>query len=134
MFESISREPWYGIAFDFFAAAVIIIGAVLAVVLIGWTPGHIARRRGHPNAAAINVCGWLGLLAWPCWFVAAIWAYTGPSAPPAKKAEADQERALDPVPAEPVDTILCSMCGARLRKPTVGCRMKCPKCDALVSA
>jgi hypothetical protein len=26
-------------------------------------PGKVAHRRGHPQAEAINVAGWLGLLA-----------------------------------------------------------------------
>ena len=54
--------------------------AVIAVlVVLGMMPGRIARQRKHPQADAINVCGWWGLitlgvllpLAW-------IWAYTNP--------------------------------------------------------
>ncbi len=40
-------------------------------------PGNIARKRGHPQADAINVLGWIGVitlgLAWP---IALVWAYT----------------------------------------------------------
>jgi hypothetical protein len=40
-------------------------------------PGRIAADRGHPQADAIRVLGWIGLitlgLAWP---IALVWAYT----------------------------------------------------------
>jgi hypothetical protein len=48
------------------------------VILLGYWPGWIAKRRGHPSAEAIRICGFVGLLVWPCWLIAFIWAYTGP--------------------------------------------------------
>ena len=47
--------------------------------MIYYEPGRIARKRNHPQAEAINVCGWwgaitLGILS-PLAF---IWAYTRP--------------------------------------------------------
>ena len=68
----------------FFAIAVLIILAVAIVaiwVLLAMAPGKIAKSRNHPQAEAINVCGWwgaitLGLLTPPAF----IWAYTNPSA------------------------------------------------------
>lgn len=59
---------------------------VLLVLLAAWVymtlaaiPGEKARERGHPQADAINVLGWIGLLfgAVP-WVVALVWAYTRP--------------------------------------------------------
>ena len=50
----------------------------LIVYMIGGYPGYIARRRGHVNAEAISLCGWIGLVIWPAWFVALIWSRTGP--------------------------------------------------------
>jgi hypothetical protein len=51
--------------------------AVIIVVNLGRLPGRVAQRRGHPQAAAINVAGWLGLatlgLLWP---LALIWAFS----------------------------------------------------------
>lgn len=51
----------------------VVVGVVIAAML-GALPGKIARKRGHPQADAINVCGWLGLvtlgLLWP---LALIW-------------------------------------------------------------
>ena len=44
-------------------------------------PGKFARQRGHPQAEAINVCGWIGILTlgvfWP---FALVWAFTSPLA------------------------------------------------------
>jgi apolipoprotein N-acyltransferase len=68
-------------------ALVTVIGVVCGivfVVLVAGLPGHVARKRGHPSAKAIQICGLLGLLFLPCWFVALIWAYTGSdNTPPA---------------------------------------------------
>ena len=42
-------------------------------------PGKVARERGHPQADAINVLGWLGpLAAGVGWLVAIVWAHTTP--------------------------------------------------------
>lgn len=59
-----------------FIAVAIVLGAG-TLLLIGYWPGIVAQRRGHPSAAAIRVCGLIGLIIWPCWFIAFIWAYTG---------------------------------------------------------
>lgn len=48
-------------------AVVLVAAGVILALLLAPVPGRIARRRQHPNALAINVCGWLGLLFAPCW-------------------------------------------------------------------
>ncbi len=65
---------------DIFALIVIgvLIGFVIwLVVKLGPLPGNIAASRGHPQADAIQVLGWIGVitlgLAWP---IALVWAYT----------------------------------------------------------
>ncbi len=67
-------------ALDIFA--LIVMGILIAVVvwfvvLLGPMPGRIAEDRGHPQADAIRVLGWIGVitmgLAWP---FALVWAYT----------------------------------------------------------
>lgn len=69
---------------DIFALIVLIIliiSGLAAWAMLAMYPGIIARQRNHPQAEAINVCGWwgaitLGLLS-P---VAFIWAYTNSAA------------------------------------------------------
>jgi choline-glycine betaine transporter len=62
---------------------------VLLFILVIWIyvemakyPGKKAKERGHPQAEAINVLSWVGLLfgAVP-WVVALVWAHTNPSGP-----------------------------------------------------
>jgi Protein of unknown function (DUF3302) len=68
--------------FDIMAFAVfgiLLVAAVVLVVGVGSLPGRIALKRGHPQAAAINVTSWLGIatlgLLWP---IALIWAFLKP--------------------------------------------------------
>ena len=71
-------------ALDIFALIVllVLIAAVVAIwVILGMMPGRIARQRGHPQAEAINVCGWWGVITLGILLpVAWIWAYTKPLA------------------------------------------------------
>jgi hypothetical protein len=61
---------------------------VLLVLLLVWIyvklaalPGKTATERGHPQAEAINVLGWIGLLLGVApWLIALVWAYTKPAA------------------------------------------------------
>ena len=66
----------------FIILVVLILLGVLVYTVVAKIPGQTARERGHPQAEAINVLGWVGLLfgAVP-WVVALVWAYT--KAPPA---------------------------------------------------
>ena len=69
---------------DIFALVVIalLLGVVIwLVVLLGNMPGDIARKRNHPQAAAITALGWIGLITLGLgWFVAIVWAYYQPGA------------------------------------------------------
>ena len=58
-----------------------VLPVVLGIVLykLGGLPGSIARVRGHPQAAAINICGWMGLITLVLWPVAMVWAHLGGS-------------------------------------------------------
>ena len=66
--------------FVFVVLAVIIAAIAFIAVKLGGLPGKIAKSRSHPQADAINVCAWLGLItlgvAWP---IALVWAYTRPT-------------------------------------------------------
>ena len=62
-----------------FAAILAAVAALVwALYIVGSFPGRIARDRGHPNATAISVCGWLGLLTLVLWPVALMLAYVTP--------------------------------------------------------
>jgi hypothetical protein len=67
-------------AFAFVVMAVIAAVVVIAVVSLGKLPGQLARAWGHPQAAAVNVAGWIGVatggLIWP---LALVWAFMTPS-------------------------------------------------------
>ena len=69
-------------ALDFFALLVllVLVAAGAAIwVLLAMLPGRIARQRHHPQADAINVCGWWGAITLGLLLpVACIWAYTNP--------------------------------------------------------
>jgi hypothetical protein len=57
--------------------AVLLITAVGVIAILGALPGRIARSRGHPQADAIAVGGWIGLLFFGVlWPLMLIWAYT----------------------------------------------------------
>jgi hypothetical protein len=65
---------------DIFALVVfgvLITVVIWLVVILGPIPGNIAKKRGHPQADAINALGWIGVvtlgLAWP---IALVWAYS----------------------------------------------------------
>lgn len=64
---------------------------LVILVLIGiWVfvelaklPGAKAKERDHPQAEAINILGWLGLLFGGVpWLIALVWAYTNPISRP----------------------------------------------------
>lgn len=60
--------------------AVVLLGIVIGFAyLVYWLaslPGRIAARRGHPQAPAIAICGWMGVITLVFWPVAIVWAYT----------------------------------------------------------
>ncbi len=66
--------------FAFVVFAVLGATVVVVIVVLGSLPGQIARKRSHPQAAAINVAGWLGLAGFGIlWPLALIWAFLNPS-------------------------------------------------------
>jgi uncharacterized BrkB/YihY/UPF0761 family membrane protein len=64
---------------DIFAWIVLIVllavaGAVF--IVLGMLPGHIAHKRGHPWAEAVQVGGWATLICgFVLWPLVLIWAY-----------------------------------------------------------
>jgi hypothetical protein len=65
-----------------FALVVVLVllgSAVGGALVLGWLPGHLAAQRSHPQADAIRICGWLGLLTLGILLpVAFIWAFLKP--------------------------------------------------------
>ena len=68
---------------DIFALIVLIvlfIAVIGAWVLLGMMPGRIAQDRNHPQAEAINICGWMGAITMGILSpIAFIWAYIVPA-------------------------------------------------------
>lgn len=62
--------------FALIVLSTILLSILGAAIWLAMLPGKVARRRGHPQAEAINVAGWLGLLTGIVWIMALIWAYT----------------------------------------------------------
>ena len=69
---------------DIFALIVltVLVGCFLVIwALLGMYPGKIAHQRNHPQADAINVCGWWGAITMGILSpLAFIWAYTNSAA------------------------------------------------------
>jgi len=49
----------------------------LGIVKVHEYPGLVAERRNHPQRDAIVACSLLGLLVFPFWMFALLWAYGG---------------------------------------------------------
>ena len=65
--------------FAIIVLAILLLAAVAIWVVLAMLPGKIAMSRGHPQAEAINVGGWLGaLFAGVLWPIFLVWAYTKP--------------------------------------------------------
>ena len=76
---------------------------LFAVIVIVWgiavvhtLPGKIAKKRGHSQVEAIEITSYLGLLVFPLWMAALIWAYL---VPVRLKATVETQSAGKPVPA-----------------------------------
>ena len=70
---------------DVFALLVLVVLIVAVVgiwIILGMMPGKIAAKRNHPQAEAINMCGWWGVITLGILLpLAFIWAYTKPAEP-----------------------------------------------------
>ncbi len=84
---------------DVFALLVLVVLIVAVVgiwIILGMMPGKIAAKRNHPQAEAINMCGWWGVITLGILLpLAFIWAYTKPTEPLMHQAAAPE-----PVSAE----------------------------------
>jgi Protein of unknown function (DUF3302) len=80
-------------AFAFAVFAILIVAAVIVIVSLGKLPGQLARKWGHPQAAAVNAASWISLatggLLWP---LALIWAFIIPPGTPSPKSRHGSQR------------------------------------------
>jgi hypothetical protein len=82
--------------FTFVVLIVLTVTGLVGAVFLASLPGKIAADRGHPQADAIRVTGWLGLLTMGLLFpIALIWAYTRPSATQGIQEIADLRQQVD---------------------------------------
>jgi len=54
-----------------------VITIILGIVKLHTYPGKVAEQRGHPQRDAIEATSIMGLLIFPLWMLALIWAYSG---------------------------------------------------------
>ena len=71
--------------------ALIALGVVVIIVAL---PGRIAKARAHPQADAINVCGWVGLPTGILWAIALVWAFLRPAGAAVSAQELSNKLAL----------------------------------------
>lgn len=66
--------------FALFVIALLLGITIWLIILLGNTPGDIARKRNHPQADAITALSWIGLITMgAAWVIALVWAYYKPS-------------------------------------------------------
>ena len=62
--------------FALIVLATLVATVVGVVVWLAMLPGKIAVKREHPQAEAIRIAGWLGIITGVVWVLALVWAYT----------------------------------------------------------
>lgn len=62
--------------FAWFVLFTLLATAVAIFVAMAVAPGHIAKKRGHPWAEAVEIAGWVTLIfGFVLWPLTLIWAY-----------------------------------------------------------
>jgi predicted permease len=86
-----------------------VIVIVLGIVKVHEYPGVVAKKRNHPQHDAIVVCSLMGLIIFPLWMFALLWAYGGvigvplpdPAATEAQDPESEDRAGATPDAASP---------------------------------
>ncbi len=68
-----TKLDYISLSLIFFSTITIILG----IIKIHTYPGKVARARKHPQEKAIEVTSLLGLIVFPLWMFALVWAYSG---------------------------------------------------------
>jgi hypothetical protein len=91
---------------DIFALIVLLVlcaAAIWLIVVVGNIPGNMARAAQHPQAEAISILAWVGLLTLGLgWFIALVWAKTKPvlASPALEQRVAELEAKLSQLEAD----------------------------------
>lgn len=84
---------------DFATLAVAVLAGVAAILTYIWIaglPGRIALARGHPEAEAVKLMGWAGLLPTVLpWIQAFIWAFKPTDVVDVRRFPRDEIRAIE---------------------------------------
>ena len=75
-----------------------IIVIALFIIFVHTMPGKIARKRGNPQAEAIEILSLLGLLIFPLWMAALVWSFMRPFTVPVEVVSREDRRASEPEP------------------------------------
>jgi len=68
-----TKLDYISLSLIFFSVITIILG----IIKIHTYPGKVAKARNHPQEKAIEVTSLLGLIVFPLWMLALVWAYSG---------------------------------------------------------
>lgn len=71
---------------------------ILFIIFVHTMPGKIAKRRGNPQAEAIDILSLLGLLIFPLWMAALVWAYIRPFTLPVEMVGKTPSPESEPMP------------------------------------
>jgi hypothetical protein len=85
----------------FASMSVIVMGGLGAAVFILGLPGRIAIARGHPEAEAVYLMGWVGFLAVVPWIQALGWAFKPTDVIDVRYLPAGRKRETDEMLARP---------------------------------
>ena len=81
-----------------------IIVIVLFIVFVHTMPGKIARKQGNPQAEAIEILSLLGLLIFPLWMAALVWAFMRPFTVPVEVIGREDRISSEPEPVPEPET------------------------------
>ena len=98
MLEAMDSLTWVALGLIFFVIVLI----VYTIVVLHMVPGKVARKNNHPQLKAIEICSLMGLIIFPFWMIAMVWAHVRPPdiLIPAE-ADPNDSAGDEPVPSEP---------------------------------
>ena len=91
---------WVALGLIFF----VIVLVVYMIVVLHMIPGKVAHKNNHPQTKAIEICSLMGLIIFPFWMIAMVWANVRPPdiLIPAE-ADPNDSTGGESVPSEPLE-------------------------------